>query len=105
AGAGRAGGDPVIAEVAAQPALGSIWADARDRAVLARALSILRDESDVDDRTLLAFELVALRAVPAAEAAAQCGMSPDQVYVAKSRITKRLRQLVADLTAAFEEDA
>ena len=31
-------------------------------------------------------------------------VSVEQVYVAKSRITKRLRQVVEDLTKAFEED-
>lgn len=83
----------------------SIWSEERDRAILDQALRILRDDSSVDDRTLRAFELVGLRAVPAAQAAAQCGMSVDQVYVAKSRITSRLKSLVQQLTEAFEEDA
>ena len=37
--------------------------------------------------------------------AERCGMTTDQVYVAKARVTKRLRVLVGELTAAFEEDA
>jgi DNA-directed RNA polymerase specialized sigma24 family protein len=65
---------------------------------------MVRAESGVDERTMLAFELVALRGVPTGEAAHQCGMSTEQVYVAKSRVTKRLRQIVAQLTEAFEED-
>lgn len=84
--------------------LRSIWEDERDRAILARAMSVLRDESTVDDRTLLAFELFGLRGVPATEAATRCGMSVDQVYVAKSRVTKHLRRLVEEMTTAFEED-
>ena len=67
-------------------------------------MGLLRDEAALDDRTLQAFELVALRGVPPSEVGPQCGMSVDQVYVAKSRVTKRLREVVADLTAAFEED-
>ena len=98
-------GPESLSEIPDESALRSIWADERDRAILARAMGMLRDEDSVDDRTLLAFELVALRGVPATEAAAQCGMSTDQVYVAKSRVTKRLRTLVDELTAAFEEDA
>jgi DNA-directed RNA polymerase specialized sigma24 family protein len=85
--------------------LRSIWIDERDREILQRALAIVRDESAFDDRTYQAFELVALRAVPAAEAATQCGMSTEQVYVARSRVTRRLRGLVEEMTAAFEEDA
>ena len=93
-----------LSEIADERTLRSIWTDERDRAILARAIGLIRDEADVDDRTLNAFELVALRGVPAAEAAAQSGMSVDQVYVAKSRVTKRLRTLVGELTSAFEED-
>lgn len=101
----HAGSDDALAALPEEQALRGLWDEERDRAIIARAMAALRDESEVDDRTLLAFELVALRAVPAAEVAQQCGMSVDQVYVAKSRLTKRLRALVAEMTAAFEVDA
>ena len=94
----------MLGEVPDEPVMRTIWADERDRAILSRAMALLRDESTIDDRTVQAFELVALRGVPVIEAAAQCGMSADQVYVAKSRVTKRLRQVVEQLTTAFEED-
>lgn len=97
--------DPAtLGEMPDEPTLRSIWADERDRAILSRAMDMLRDESSIDDRTLLAFELVAIRAVPAREAAAQCSMTIDQVYVARTRVTKRLRLIVEQLTHAFEED-
>jgi len=99
------GGEASLDEVPDEPALRSIWQDERDRAILSRAMGMLRDEAAVDDRTLQAFELTALRGVPAAEAASQCSMSVDQVYVARSRVTKRLRTMIEELTAAFEEDA
>jgi RNA polymerase sigma-70 factor (ECF subfamily) len=82
-----------------------IWVEERDKAILERAMAMLRDEAAVDDRTLLAFELFGLRGVPVAEVADRCGMTTDQVYVAKSRITKKLRAAVEQLTSAFEEDA
>ncbi len=97
-------GATILTEMPDEQALRSIWTDERDRTILSRAIGMLRDETSVDDRTLLAFELVALRGVPATEAAAQSGMTVEQVYVAKSRLTKRLREVVQDLTAAFEED-
>lgn len=98
-------GDAALTEVADEPVLRSIWADERDREILSRALQMLRDESAMDERTLNAFELVAIRGVPVEAVASQCGMSVDQVYVARSRATKRLRRIVEDLTSAFEEDA
>lgn len=85
-------------------ALRSIWTDERDRTILARAFDLLREDAGLDPRTVLAFELVAMRGVPAQEAASQCQMSVDQVYVARTRMTKRLRRLVEELTHAFEED-
>jgi RNA polymerase sigma-70 factor (ECF subfamily) len=97
-------GSTALSGVPDEAALRSIWTDERDRAILSRAIAILRDESSIDDRTFLAFDLSALRGVPPAAAADQCGMSVDQVYVARSRVTKRLRELAEQLTAAFEDD-
>ncbi|MCA9294798.1 MAG: sigma-70 family RNA polymerase sigma factor [Phycisphaerales bacterium] len=84
--------------------LRSIWIDERDRAIFSQAMSSLRQDSGMDERTMQAFELVSLRGVPAIEAAQQCRMSVDQVYVAKSRVTRKLRDLVSQMTAAFEDD-
>lgn len=85
-------------------ALRSIWAQERDRVILLEALGRLRDDSSIDDRTLLAFELSALRGVPAAQAAEQAEMSVEQVYVARSRLVRRLREMTSQMTDAFEED-
>lgn len=93
-----------LSEVPDEPALRTIWTDERDRAILERAFSMLREESEIDERTLNAFELVAVRGVPATEVARQCRMTTDQVYVAKSRVTRKLKTLVEQLTSAFEED-
>jgi RNA polymerase sigma-70 factor (ECF subfamily) len=94
----------VIERMPDEPSLRSLWTEERDRAVLSRALGALRSDTGIDERTLTAFELTGLRGVPAAVAAEECGMSVDQVYVARSRLTKRLRELVESMTAAFEED-
>lgn len=93
-----------ISEAPDEASLRTIWVEERDRTIFDRAMAILRDESEIDDRTLLAFELVGMRGLPVAQAAEQCGMSVDQVYVAKSRVVKRLRALVEELTSAFEDD-
>lgn len=98
-------GGTALAGVPDESELRTIWTDERDRAILYRALAMLRDESSLDDRTLLAFELFAIRGTTAEQTAAQAGISVDQVYVAKSRVTKKLRELVRTLTDAFEEDA
>lgn len=82
-----------------------IWERERDAAILVEALAALRASARLEERTLRAFELVAVRGVPPAEAAAQCGMDVETVYVVKNRLTKRLREIVRDLTSAYDEDA
>jgi len=98
-------GSTALSTIPDEHELRAIWMEERDRAILDRAMALLRDEATIDDRTLLAFELFGLRGVPVNEVATRCSMTPEQVYVAKSRVTKRLRRAVEELTAAFEEDA
>ncbi len=50
-----------------------------------------------------AFELTAIRGVPVSEAASQCGMSEEQVYVARSRVAARLRGVVERFDKAFRD--
>lgn len=51
-----------------------------------------------------AFELVTLRGMAPEQAAVECGMSADEVYVAKTRVTSHLRRIIEELTAAYDEE-
>lgn len=82
----------------------AVWESERRHAILSAALAELRENSRTSEQTLRAFELVAIRGVPSDAAAQECAMSVDEVYVAKNRVTKQLRQIVARLTATYEED-
>ena len=93
-----------LADLSDESMMHSIWIDERDRQIFAQAMAILRRESAQDERTMEAFELAALRGVPPIEVARRCRMSVEQVYVAKNRVTRKLRDLVRDITAAFEDD-
>lgn len=68
---------------------------ALERRVCEESWEHVRDAGQTDERTIRAFELTVLRGVPASEAAEQCGMTVEQVYVAKNRVAKRL-QVAAD---------
>lgn len=74
------------------------------KVILEKALRSLREETRLDERTVRAFELCALRGVPAATVAAECDMSVDEVYVAKNRTIKKLREIVERYEHEFEED-
>jgi RNA polymerase sigma-70 factor (ECF subfamily) len=53
--------------------------------------------SEFEERTWRAFWGVAVDDRPAAEVAAELGMSPGAVYIAKSRVLRRLREEFRDL--------
>lgn len=76
---------------------------ALERRAFEEAWEDVRENSNLAPASLLAFELTAIRGVPAAEAALQCGMSVDQVYVAKNRVAARLRQVAVRLLEAYRD--
>jgi len=83
--------------------LSVVWAEERDRAILRESLRRLRAETAIDERTLVAFDLFAMRGEPAAAVAEQLGMAPNDVYVAKHRCLRRLRGIVAELSTAYDD--
>ncbi len=64
--------------------------DRADRGLFAPALESIRAE--FEDRTWRAFWLTAAEGRPPADVAAELGMSPGAVRVAKSRVLRRLRE-------------
>ena len=80
------------------------WETARQRVIFERALEVLRSDTRMDDRTIKAFELCAIRSAPAETAAEECGMTVAEVYVAKNRAIKKLREIVAQFTREFDEE-
>jgi DNA-directed RNA polymerase specialized sigma24 family protein len=62
-----------------------------ERAVMAECLETACRQ--VDGQTYRAFELYALQDWPAEKAAGHLGMSVNAVYIAKSRVLTRLRQI------------
>lgn len=103
-GVQRVDGAASIEAIADDETLTRAWNEERERSIFDEAISILRSTSRADPHTLHAFELFALRAVPATEVAAQTGLSVEAVYVAKNRMTRRLRDIVTELSAAYGED-
>ena len=67
------------------------WDDGWDHHVIARCLEQAR--SEFEPSTFEAFELAALRQVPAEEVARRLGLTRNAVYVAKHRVLARLGEL------------
>lgn len=85
-------------------ALEQAWEAQRDAAMLREALERLRASPRLQAATLQAFELVTLRDVPVQQAAEQTGLNADEVYLAKHRCAKRLRELLEDVRVAWEAE-
>jgi RNA polymerase sigma-70 factor, ECF subfamily len=87
--------------------LGSVleaeWERELERRIASEAMERLRS-SGLSATTLQAFELTVIRGVPAEAAAAQCSMSTDQVYVARSRVAARLRDVVAEIRSEWDDE-
>jgi RNA polymerase sigma-70 factor (ECF subfamily) len=93
-GRGGADSDGVLNGVEAR-GKDTLWVSEFNAHVLATALA--RSRPHFDERTWRAFALVWLENCPAAQAAQQLGQSIDFVYVAKSRVLKRLWHEVQEL--------
>lgn len=102
-GAVRIGGNSVLEDMADEPGLTRIWEQEREQAISAQAMALLRESTRTDDATIRAFELYAIRGLPVEEVAQGCGLSIDSVYTIKNRLTKRLREIVCQLTTAYDE--
>lgn len=87
-----------------ESALAPAWEEQQQRAIIAEALTQLRAESKFDERTLEAFELVGPRNMPPAEVARLCKMTTNEVYVAKHRVTSRLREIVSQIAEAYTQE-
>ena len=96
-------GESALVDLSDPARLTAVWEDEQRRLIILRAMEVLRAGKSAAP-TLRAFDLVAVRGVPVEEAARECGMTVDEVYTAKNRVAKRLREIVGELTAAWRED-
>lgn len=78
------------------------WRMERQRTILELALDRLREEG-LDERTLEAFDLYAVRGASVDEVAERLGMTREDVYNAKYRVVRRLQPIVARLDELFED--
>lgn len=83
----------------------AVWDQEQSRHIAVQAWDALRANSRFDERTLRAFEFAQLRGMDTAAVAATCSMSEDEVYVAKSRVARKLQQIEMQLREAYEVDS
>ena len=90
-------GDSAFQGVPAEDELQGVWDDEWRKALLRQGLTELRAGTKMDPKTIRAFELVAFGQRRPAEAAAELGMTVNDVYVARSRVLDRLQRILVEL--------
>ena len=96
-------GESVIAEIPADDALEQIWdAEQRD-AILRDAFVDLRRHTRTSDTSLRAFERLCFDGQTPAAVAAELGITTHDVYMAKNRVTDRLREIMAKHEAIYAD--
>src|SRR5262249_22752152 len=83
-------GEEALAEVAGPDDLDAFWEGEHRRHLLRRALELM--QAEFTPATWKACWEFAAEGRPAAEVAAELGISENAVYIAKSRVFRRLRQ-------------
>jgi RNA polymerase sigma-70 factor (ECF subfamily) len=85
--------------------LDTCWQSEERAAVLRQAMERLDSSSKAAPSTIEAFRLHVLQGMPAQAVADQLNMSLNDVYLAKSRTTKRLKALVDEVDLHWNESA
>lgn len=98
-------GDSAFLNLADTNAVTRAWEEQEERVVFRRAMETLRASKRIAKGTLRTFEMVTLEDIPAGTVAESMGITVDEVYRVKHRITRRLREIVTQLTAAYQTDA
>ncbi len=81
------------------------WEEQERRIIFKRAMEELHGSERIARGTIRTFEMFALEAVPAITVAETMGITVAEVYRIKNRLTRRLREIVAELTDAYRADA
>ncbi|MFN0135010.1 MAG: RNA polymerase sigma factor [Phycisphaerae bacterium] len=96
-------GGSAVERLPADDELESAWEAEQRQVLLQLAFQRLREDSRLAEQTIRAFERLVLDERSVAEVAAEFGMTPNDVYVAKSRVLERLRSSMAELDRLYAD--
>jgi RNA polymerase sigma-70 factor (ECF subfamily) len=97
-------GEATLRGEPSEEAVQTAWEAEEERAVYQAAHRELCETTKADPTTIRAFELTAVQGLSTEAAAIECGISPEQVRIARHRTTKRLEEIVARMTDAYRTD-
>lgn len=95
-------GDSLIGELAKSNSVEAVWEEECRRVLLEKAMLELRTSSRMEEKTMAAFEMLAMGQQTPAQVAEKVGLNIDSVYAAKNRCLTLLRGIVDRLNAEYE---
>lgn len=95
-------GMSAISELPDEPALDAMWDEECEQEILRQGLSELRQQTRTEEGTIRAFEMLAFDGRKAAEVAETLSMTLNDVYLAKHRCLKRLREIISRIEHLYE---
>ncbi len=96
-------GESAMIDLDDDKSVGAAYEAERRHALLREALEELRTKSRTDPKTVKAFEMLVYHSLTPQVVAEQLGMSTHDVYLAKSRVAAKLREIVVRLEQEYEE--
>jgi RNA polymerase sigma factor (sigma-70 family) len=96
-------GESAMIDLDDERSVSEVYERQRREAVLADALEELKTHSRTDPKTIRAFEMLVYHSLSVAVVAQDLGMSAHDVYLAKSRVAAKLREIVLRLEQEYEE--
>lgn len=96
-------GSSMVTQLPGEDELERLWDAEQRRTILRQAFDELRNGSRLAENTIRAFERLIFDEQPAAAVAVELGMTPQDVYMAKSRVYERLAAIVKRLEALYED--
>ena len=98
-------GESAIVDLPREAEIEEAWNTERRMTILRTAMEQLKNSTKIADKTVRAFEMVALQQQSVAAVAAELDISENDVYLAKSRVAAKLKEIVASIESIYDEDA
>lgn len=87
-------GESAIEELPDQDDADAAWEEEERRQIFEHAVAELRQTTRFNERTIAAFERVALRQESIELVSAELGLTPQEIYNAKNRVIEKLREIM-----------
>jgi len=99
----EARGESAMLDLSAEPEWDALWEAERRQSLMRQAIDELRGTSRMKESTIRAFELYAMAGRPVAEVAAELHLTAGDIYMAKSNVAQRLREILQRLDDLFDD--